>query len=317
MNRIVMKAPAKINLALDIVGLDERGYHLLEMVMQTVSVYDTVTLQKREESGIFLSCDDPAIPCNPVNICWKCAEAFFSFVGIAEYGIEIQIEKNIPQQAGMAGGSADGAAVLVGLNRIYETGLSTETLCAIGKKIGADIPFCIVGGTAKVEGIGEIITPLSGMPDSAIVIAKPRSGISTQKAFADFDKMDCPPKLKLQEMIASMEEKDLVKMCGYLYNALELVCPVQDVKNIKHSMMGCGAKGALMTGSGSAVFGIFADRKRAYDCERKLADRYENTYLCNPVAHGVFAEQEEHLQCGKTACGGGTTCGGEKINSSV
>lgn len=293
MNKIVLKAPAKINLALDIVGLNEKGYHLMKMLMQTVSIYDTVTIWKEEKNGILLSCDDLSIPCGPMNICWKCAEAFFSFTGIKEYGVGIHLEKIIPQQAGMAGGSADGAAVLVGLNRLYETGLSTEALCEIGKTVGADIPFCIVGGTAKVEGIGELITPLPPMPDCTIVVAKPRSGISTQKAFADFDRLDCPPKLNLEDMIASMAKQDFTKMCSYLYNALEQVCPLQDVKSIKHSMLSCGAKGALMTGSGSAVFGLFSDKKRAYDCERKLASKYEQTYFCDPVPYGVFIEKED------------------------
>lgn len=292
MHTVTVKAPAKINLALDIVGLNEKNYHLLKMLMQTVNLYDTVTLQK-QSSGITLTCDNPTIPCDECNICHRCAQAFFAYIGQPEAGVQMHVQKVIPQQAGMAGGSADGAGVLVGLNALYDAKLSLETLCAIGARIGADIPFCLVGGTAKVEGIGERITPITALPDCELVIAKPRTGVSTQRAFAEFDRLRIPPQLDLEAMVRAVECQDLSGVCAAMYNALERVCGVPEVRSIRHLMMSMGAKGAMMTGSGSAVFGVFSDRGRAYECEQKLRARYAEVFLCKPAAHGpqiVIAE---------------------------
>ena len=285
MHTVTVKAPAKINLALDIVGLNEKNYHLLKMLMQTVDLYDTVTLQK-QPSGITLTCDNPSLPCDERNICHRCAQAFFTHIGQPETGVQMHIQKVIPQQAGMAGGSADGAGVLVGLNALYDAKLSLETLCAIGARIGADIPFCLVGGTAKVEGIGERITPIPALPDCELVIAKPSIGVSTQRAFAEFDRLRIPPQLDLDAMVRAVECQDLSGVCAAMYNALERVCGVPEVRSIRHLMMSMGAKGAMMTGSGSAVFGIFSDRGRAYECEQKLRTRYAEVFLCKPAAHG-------------------------------
>lgn len=285
--QITVKAPAKVNLALDIVGLDERGYHLMKMLMQTIDLYDFITLTKREDEQIWLSCNRADIPCNDSNICDRCAQVFFSKAGIIG-GVDIHIEKHIPQQAGMAGGSADGAATLVGLNWLYQTGLSLETLCEWGAEVGADIPFCLVGGTAKVTGFGEQIQRVPDFPDCSIVVAKPRLGVSTKRAFAEFDKAGTPPKLDLDEMLRLAGEGDVAGACKEMYNALESVCHLPDLPGIKNLMCSCGAKGALMTGSGSAVIGIFTDRSRAYICEQKLRAKYPDTFLCRPVNHGAM-----------------------------
>lgn len=290
--KICVKAPAKLNFALDIVGTDERGYHLLQMIMQTIDLYDEITVTRKTEEGISLSCNLDYIPCNEKNICYRCAEVFFNATGITDRKIAIHMEKQIPQQAGMAGGSADGAGTLVALNRLYETNLPLDALCEIGAKIGADIPFCLVGGTAKVEGIGEKIKKIADFPDCVLVVAKPKGGISTQKAFADFDQKQIAPKLNLEQMITAIERGNLHEICKELYNALERVCTLEEVFQLKNTMMGMGAKGALMTGSGSAVFGIFPDAKRAYDCECRLRTKYKDCFLCHPVTAGPMIVQE-------------------------
>ena len=290
MQEITVKAPAKLNLALDIVGTDGRGYHLMKMVMQTIGLYDTITVQKQPEgtSGeeIILSCTHPAVPCNEHNIAYAVAHSFFDTCGIRDQSLRIHIQKLIPQQAGMAGGSANGAGVLAALNALYQTKLSLEELCRIGKETGADIPFCLTGGTALVEGIGEKITKLPDLPDCVFVVAKPKGGISTQRAFAEFDRRGIAPSLDLEKMCKAIGEGDILSVSENLYNAFERVCGLRDVEIINNMMMSCGAKGALMTGSGSAVFGIFTDRGRAYACEKRLKERYAECFLCNPVPHG-------------------------------
>lgn len=292
--QVTVKAPAKINLALDIVGVDERGYHLMNMLMQTIDLYDFVTLIKRDDTQIWLSCNRADIPCNNSNICDRCAQLFFAKTGI-KGGVDIHIEKNIPQQAGMAGGSTDGAATLVGLNRLFQTNLTLETLCQWGAEVGADIPFCLIGGTAKVTGFGEKILPIAAFPDCSIVVAKPRSGISTQRAFAEFDRAGTPPQLDLEQIISLIEAKDLVGVCSEFYNALETVCNLPDLPVIKNSMRSFGAKGTLMTGSGSAIFGVFTDRSRAYNCEQKLRQKYHETFLCRPVTQGACIVEKENF----------------------
>ena len=290
MQAVTINAPAKLNLALDITGVTENGYHLMEMVMQTVTLYDRVTLRRQETGGIALSCDVPGLPCGRENIAWKAAERFFDACGIARRDISIHLEKRIPQQAGMAGGSADGAGVLAGLDLLYGTGLSTEELCRIGVQVGADVPFCLCGGTAAVRGIGEQITPLPPLPDCLFVIAKPKGGISTQRAVAEYDRAGLGPVFRLDEMAKAISDGDLAGVCARMYNALERVCGLRDVEVIKATLLSMGAKGALMTGSGSAVFGIFTDRGRAYACERRLKERFPECFVCAPAPHGPVAE---------------------------
>lgn len=283
---VILKTPAKLNLALDIIGRDERGYHLMQMVMQSIDLFDRVEMTTNKGGKISVSCNLPEVPCDASNICYRCAEAFFDVAGISERGLSIHIEKQIPMQAGMAGGSSNGAGVLIGLNYLFQTGLSLETLCQIGAKIGADIPFCLTGGTARVEGFGERVEKIADLPDCAIVVAKPRRGVRTQQAFADFDQANLTPALHLEQMVQAIESGELDAICQHFYNALEQVCRLPDLQIIRNCMKNFGAKGAMMTGSGSAVFGVFSDRSRAYDCEQKLKARYPESYLCGPFAKG-------------------------------
>ncbi len=287
MQSVKIKVPAKLNLALEITGVENKGYHLMNMVMQTVSLFDYITITQTDTKSITISCTDDIIPCDEKNICYKCAAAFFEHAKILNTGIHIHIQKHIPQQAGMAGGSADGAGVLVGLNEMFGIGLSKSTLCSIGKNIGADIPFCIKGGTALVQGIGEVITKIKDIPDCDIVIAKPKLGISTKKSFRNFDKLSDKPDYDINNILNAIDKGDIELMGKYLYNDLELVCDINDVSSIKNIMLNYRAKGAVMTGSGSAVFGIFTNRGKAFDCQKRLSERYNDCFLTKPVNYGA------------------------------
>ncbi len=182
-----VKAAAKINLMLDILKKLDNGYHALFMIMQSVDLYDTVSVEKNSENKIIIKCDTDGVPCNEKNIAYKCAVAFFDAFALKDRGVTIKIEKVIPMAAGTAGGSADGAAVLYCLNKIYDTKLSTKELCEIGAKVGADIPFSIVGGTAIALGTGTIIAPVKDLPECYIVLCKPEQDVSTLEAYAEFD----------------------------------------------------------------------------------------------------------------------------------
>ena len=279
-------APAKLNFLLDIIGLDERNYHLMEMIMQTIDIFDTITIDKRTDNLITLECDDKSIPCDERNICYKCAKLFLEKANI-QTGVNINIEKVIPQQAGMAGGSADGAGVLVGLNELFKTDYTIQDLCDIGVKVGADIPFCLVGGTAKVEGIGEKITKISEFKGYDIVVVKPQVGISTKEAFDTFDKQNIKPRNNIDSMVKAIEQNDINLFCKNMYNALEFVSGVKEISEIEQIMIENKAKGALMTGSGSAVFGIFDNTESAKNCKELLLKKYSQTYLCHTVNHGA------------------------------
>lgn len=293
MKRLVIDAPAKVNLVLDIEGTDARGYHLMRMLMQAIDLYDRITLTETGDHTLSMSANRPYIPCNEKNIAWRAAEAFFARTGIPNPGLSIHLQKRIPMQAGMAGGSADGAGVLFGLNHWFGEPLTRDQLCEVGLGVGADLPFCLTGGTAKVEGIGERITPVPAFPDCFLVIAKPKAGISTKTAFAEFDRLQLAPKLSLDELVALWQQEGVKAFAGRLYNALEAVCPLPEVQQIEATLRQNGAHGAIMTGSGSAVFGIFTDWKRARDCCSLLKKRYRETYFCRPIQGGCRIVEEE------------------------
>lgn len=293
MNTVIVKAPAKINLTLDITGKRDDGYHLMDMVMQTVDLYDTLTLTKDVE--ISLTCDRDEVPDDDKNIAWRAAEAFFERTGITR-GVDIHINKVIPMQAGLAGGSADAAGVLCGLNVLYDTKLTTEELCEIGLKIGADVPFCITGATALTEGIGEIISPIASMPQCTIIIAKPAVGMSTAEAFKRFDDTAVHKHPDNASVVSAIAEGNLEAMAGGMYNVLEEVSEISEVAEIEKEMIAHGAVKAMMTGSGTGVFGIFDNRSNAKKCLKNLMGKASCVFLSSPVNHGpiVFSDDVEH-----------------------
>lgn len=289
-NTVQIKAPAKINLSLDITGHREDGYHLMKMVMQTVNLYDYIQIMQTQSGEITLSCNFSELPVNQDNIAYKVAKAFFEQTGISHEGIHIALEKNIPFGAGLGGGSADGAGVLVGLNTLYHKPLSQERLLAIGQSVGADIPFCIVGATALVEGIGEVISPLPDMPPCYIVIAKPSDSVNTKLAFSVYDNHPNILHADTNSMVEAIQEHDVTKIAKQMSNVFEQTISLVSVFEIKKYMKQHGALNAVMTGSGSAVFGVFTELKKANKCCYKLQKQAIDAFVCQPVAHGAVVE---------------------------
>ncbi len=285
MNSVSIKAPAKINLFLDITGKLPNGYHEIASVMQSVDIFDYVKIEKSDELSVI--CSNSALS-GEKNIAYKAAKRFFEQSNISG-GAQIYIEKHIPMEAGMAGGSADASAVLKGLNLIFDEPLSEDKLCEIGAKCGADIPFCIKGGTALCEGIGEKLTVLPDMPDCFILVIKPNFGMSTVESYKYYDehelfKLEHPDK---QGIISALEEKSISALSKKLYNVLELTVEHPLIKEIKTDMLKNGAIGSIMTGSGTAVFGIFDNIDRAVAAKSALSEKYGSVIITRPFNQGV------------------------------
>lgn len=282
MNEIVLLAYGKINLSLDIVGLREDGYHLMDMVMQSVSLADRVTLCRAEEISVAADGD---IPTDERNTAIKAAKVFFAETGVPG-GCEITVEKNIPSEAGMGGGSADAAAVFIGLDQMYGTDLPIGRLMEMGLKVGADVPFCLAGGTALVQGIGEQVTPVSPMPDCHILLVKPPFGISTGAAFRHFDEVGVSIHPDNAALMSAMERGDLSSMGRFMANVLEESAASPEIEAIREKIAARGAEAALMTGSGSVVFGLFSDEKKAQAAAEKVSG-LGKVFLARPVPAGV------------------------------
>ncbi len=285
--KITLKANAKLNLTLDIVGKRDDDYHLLESVMQSVSLCDTVTVKTDQSGEISVSTTNDSIADDKTNIAYKAADAFFRMTGTTNTGVDIRIKKRIPTGAGMGGGSADGAAVIIALNELFDARLSDEQLCDIGETVGADVPFCITGGTMLARGTGNILTPLPDLPQCWLVIAKPEVAVSTAEAYKAVDRytghFSAPDNDRLCEYICS---HDLPAIGSCLGNIFEQVIELPEVKSIHDSMYRAGALGSCMTGSGSAVFGIFDDRDAADSCCDELSKQYDDVFIVSPVVRG-------------------------------
>lgn len=281
------KAAAKINLMLDILTTLENGYHSLFMIMQSVGLYDTVSVESADDGRISISCSEKKLPCDKSNIAYKAAEAFFDYTKITNKGIKIHIEKNIPFAAGMAGGSADGAAVIAALNDIYSAGLSQRELCAVGVKVGADVPFCLTGGTCLAQNIGEVLSPLADLPDCHIVLAKPERGVSTKEAYAAFDTAQNIRHLDTCGMLFAASKGDLNEICRRTENVFEQLIEVPERVPIKSVLNRYGALAACMSGSGPTVFGIFDDESKAECAVESLRSFINQVYLVKPVNSGL------------------------------
>lgn len=256
-----IKAFAKVNLFLDITGRLENGYHTLNTVMQQIDICDEITVEISDGDGIFIECDNPSVPCNDKNIAYKAARAFLDKTG-KKSKVRISIAKHIPLEAGMGGSSTDGAAVLHALNRLYNHPLSTEQLCGLGAKLGADVPFCITGGTAVCTGIGEIIRPVKCLKDYIFLIVKPEFSCSTPEAYKAYDENPVPENKAFEEFV-SLLPHGAEKWAGKMYNVFEKLYGDGRIAEITDTMRINGALGSILTGSGSAVFGIFKDRAAA------------------------------------------------------
>ena len=286
---LTIRAYAKLNLGLVVEGKRENGYHDLDMVMQSVSLYDTITMARLEEPGIRFSCDAPGIP-GMDNLCVRAVNALAGWVG-APLPVAIALEKRIPAQAGMAGGSADGAAVLAGLNQLFALGLPEEELLPLAAGLGADMPFCLTGGTKRVRGFGERLLDLPPLPDCVILAAKPGEGVPTAESFARYDALEEKPCLSVDPLVRALLEGNLRRAAGALCNGLECCAGLDAIPRLVGKMEEMGALGSRMTGSGSAVFGVFAGEREALACRDALGEDAAFAALCRPVAAGWEIER--------------------------
>lgn len=286
MASIVVRAPAKLNLTLDVLGKREDGYHEMKMVMQSVSLADVLTLTSEPGEGIELSTNLGFLPLDGKNLAVKAAIELKKAVGADLGHLIIRMEKHIPVCAGTAGGSADAAAVLRGLNELLRLGLTREELAEIGKGVGSDVPYCVLGGTALAEGRGELITPLANLPECWIVMVKPDFSISTPQLFACWEekKVRCHP--DTSGMLAAIGAADLNGVARRLFNVFEEVLPPkrrERVEELKRILIDGGALGASMTGTGPTVFGLFARKDLAEETVQILKRNWRETFLVCPV----------------------------------
>ncbi len=284
---VSVRTPAKINLSLDIIGKRNDGYHFVRTIMQAVSLYDEITVEPNEENLIRIFCDNPDIPTDERNLAYKAADEFFRYIECVPSGLDITIKKNIPALAGLAGGSSNAAGMLVALNELMETCLPVDELCDIGARVGADVPFCIVGATALAEGVGDIISPLPNLSECYIVIVKPEINISTAEAFSKYDILYEKKASDFDDLIAALTTQDLQKVSECLFNSLEIATEHSEIMKLKDELIEMGAMGALMTGSGSAVYGIFEKKKTAVKCADELSEKYPFVEVCTPVSNGI------------------------------
>ena len=284
MNTVKVLAPAKLNLALDVVGLLPNGYHDLDMIMQTVDLYETIILRKSQE--LTLTLPGSRVPAGENNTATKAALAFFHYTGLLA-GVNMEIRKTVPVRAGMAGGSADAAGVLVGLNALYDARLSMSELCALGAGIGADVPFALMGGTCRVRGVGDLIKALPPIPDCWLVVVMPSFGISTPEAFARYDQLGSTihPDCEAQER--AIRAGDLGGICAAFGNALEECSGAVETPHIRQLLDEAGALASSMTGSGAAVFGIFDQEEKAASARATLKLEYRQVYLVRPCKGGA------------------------------
>ena len=275
-----VRARAKINLTLDVTGRREDGYHTVEMVMQSIALHDTVRVTtihgEKKPRGIVLSCSLPFLPTDERNLAYRAAELFYKETGALLETCEIHIEKRIPVAAGLAGGSTDAAAVLRALNALHTAGL----------KLGADVPYCLRGGTMLAQGIGEELSLLPDMPHCWVVLCKPPFAVPTKEVYQEIDSVDILEHPDNKGMMAALNQGDYEGVCAYLSNVMETVTAAKrrQIGEIKSFLAENGADGTLMSGSGPTVYGLFSDESRAKTTAKMLRRRFADTFLtetCN------------------------------------
>ncbi len=276
---------AKLNLTLDVLGKREDGYHDLQSVMQTVSIRDDIEIDVETGKPWVLTCDKEGIPCDQRNLAWKAAEIFANAVHKDLGGIEIRITKRIPSQAGMGGGSADAAAVLRALNRHYDYPLSIMALAELGAQVGSDVPFCVLGGTAMVEGRGERLRKLPDMPECIFVVCKPDFSASTPELYKKLDETAIPKHPDNVAMERALLAGDLGQVAENIYNVFDPVVTGMhlEMNYVKSIMNSYGSLGQQMTGSGSAVFAILPNFEYAAVVCNMLKENYPDIFICKPV----------------------------------
>ena len=281
-----IQAFAKLNLTLDILGKREDGYHDLRMVMQSITLADTLTLEENQGEGLRVSANLRFLPTGEKNLAAAAALRFWEALGREPEDLDIRIEKRIPVCAGMAGGSSDAAAVLRALNQRAGDPFSPKELARLGERVGSDVPYCVLGGTALAEGRGEVLTPLAPLPRCWVVACKPDFPISTPELFAQADRVKLRRRPDTAGLVAALEAGDLGGVARRMYNVFEDVLPARlytRVAEIKNVLIQCGALGANMSGSGPTAFGLFDRLEAAQEARSCLTQRYRDTFLCETV----------------------------------
>lgn len=266
-----VKAYGKINLTLDVVGRQEDGYHLLDTVMQTVSIWDEIEIQHSRQPGVHLQCNRESLPTDSKNTAFRAAKFFLEDQGLQSEGVYLFIRKHLPSRSGMGGGSADAAAVLRGLNEMFDTKLSAEKLMELGEKVGADVPFCVAGGAARCTGTGARVEPITPMPECWIVVCKPPAGMSTPRAYSLLDQYPLSSTQATPRMLEAMAAGNLKRICKCVANRFDETIRMAPVRALKRAMMDAGALGSMMTGSGSSVYGVFETERLAREAMEQLA----------------------------------------------
>lgn len=285
---ITVRAYAKINLMLDILSQLENGYHDLFMIMQSVDLHDEITVATTLSEDISINCNIEAIPSDEKNIAYKAAEAFFNSTNIKNSGIRISINKKIPHAAGLAGGSADGAAVIVALDKLFGTNLKEKELIEIGAKVGSDVPFCILGGTMLAQYTGTVLSHLPDLSEKCVVIVKPDQDVSTANAYAAFDSAEKIRHLDKKNMLMAVINDDWKTISDKVANVFEQFVEVTDRTVIKGIMRKHGCLCSCMSGSGPSIFGIFDDSENAKKCLDELKKDFSQSYLCKTVTDGCL-----------------------------
>ena len=289
MNSITLKSRAKINLSIDVLGKRQDGYHLVEMIMQTINLYDLIEINEKDNDQITIKSTSDEIPLDCNNLVYKAANLIKKTFNINK-GVEIHIKKNIPVAAGMAGGSSNAAAVLVGLNKLWNLNLSNQQLEKIGLKLGADVPFCINGGAVLASGIGEELTPIKGLTkDVCILVCKPDLFVSTKEVYECIDSKDIDKRPNNKFLIECLKNEDTRQLAENMFNVLEGVTmdkhPV--IQQIKDIMTNNRALGAMMSGSGPTVFGLYENREDAVKCKAILEKQFKQTFVVACEEKGV------------------------------
>ncbi len=292
--KVVEKSRAKINLSLDILGILENGYHEVEMIMQQIDLYDLVSVERSSveangNSRIEVTSNLYYLPTDQTNIAWKAANLMMETYGL-EGSVKIHLEKKVPVAAGLAGGSANAAAVIRAMNQLYELDLSKDTLMALGLTLGADVPFCFLEGAAVARGIGEKLTPIKGLEGTWVLLSKPNIGVSTKEIYKAYDQYEIKRRPDTPLLIEATEQGNLTTLTQNMYNVLEEVTTslYPTVSEVKRKIQQCGATGVMMSGSGPTVFGLFTHYDRAQKAEKQLRKWYQQTYLVKTFGGGTL-----------------------------
>lgn len=294
MNSIKLKSRAKINLSIDVLGKRSDGYHLVEMIMQTIDLYDLIEIKEIKDNQIIIKSTNKEIPLDSNNLIYKAANLVKQTFNI-NTGVEVYIKKNIPVAAGMAGGSSNAAAMLVGLNKLWKLNLTNQQLEEIGLKLGADVPFCINGGAVLASGIGEKLTPIKGLTkDVCILVCKPDLFVSTKEVYECIDSKVIEKKPNNKFLIECLKNEDTIQLAKNMFNVLEEVTiekhPV--IEQIKNIMIKNKALGAMMSGSGPTVFGLYKNKEEAMQCKYILEKQFKQTFVVVCEEKGVEVNGE-------------------------